>query len=265
MEVRKMSHTRFFLILVTGLLVGAILAPIAASAGPETDSSSGIAAVKVGRRCKLVNPGIDVTADTKVTATVVSNVSGVSVQRVVRRANVDKLRICLTKAATVRTKVAWIAHNSDGLADAAHTHTDIHFTKDEVTALISDLAKAQAFVLADSTEGDVDLNDVSQTIVSVQLTAPVGGQVTIVAAANVDHIGLLGADVDCDINTAASGRGMELWFERDQASNSGNVAGTRVFDLAAGATETYRLQCRESGDGGILDQATLTAIFTPAP
>jgi hypothetical protein len=136
---------------------------------------------------------------------------------------------------------------------------------ENIGARLSELEKAQPFVLSESTEGDVELTNVSETILSVQLTAPVSGQVSIVAAANVDQSGVLGADVDCDINTATSGKGMELWFERDAVSNSGNVAGTRVFDLAEDATETYRLQCRESVEGGILDQATLTAIFTPAP
>lgn len=132
-------------------------------------------------------------------------------------------------------------------------------------AEVAALRAGQPFVSSDSTDDDVELTDALVTIVSVQIAAPVAGHVGVVAAANVDHNGLVGADVGCEINTSTSGPGMELWFERDQVSNSGNVAGTRVFEIAEDATQTYRLQCREQSDGGLVDQATITATFTPAP
>jgi hypothetical protein len=149
------------------------------------------------------------------------------------------------------------------LADVVGYYSDTAL--ETLRAEIAALRLAQPFVVNDSVDDDVELTDEFQTVASVVIVAPVPGNVSVVAAANVDQIGVVGADVGCEINTATSGPGMELWFERDQASNSGNVAGTRVFEIAKGATETYRLQCYEQGDGGILDQAEITAVFTPAP
>ena len=149
------------------------------------------------------------------------------------------------------------------LADVVGYYSDTALSA--LQAEVAALRAGQPFAGGASTDVDVLLTDEFQTIVSVQIPALVDGNVTVVAAANVDQNGALGADVGCEINTATSGPGMELWFERDEYSNSGNVAGTRVFEIAEGVTETYRLQCREQGDGGLLDQAEISAIFTPAP
>lgn len=149
------------------------------------------------------------------------------------------------------------------LADVVGYYSDTALgdLQDEIVALRAE----QPFAVGAFSDSDVELTDEFLTIVSVQILAPADGNVTVVAGANVDQLGLVGADVGCEINTSTSGPGMELWFERDQVANSGNVAGTRLFEIAEGATETYRLQCFEQSDGGLVDQAEMSAIFTPAP
>lgn len=118
-----MSRTRTLLILITGLLITAVLAPTgASSAGPETDSASGIVTIKEGKRCKIVDPGMNVTSATKVTATMLTAASGNSVRNVRRFAKVDEFKVCLAKTAPKKARVAWIAHNGSGLAVVTHVH-----------------------------------------------------------------------------------------------------------------------------------------------
>ncbi len=118
-----MSRTRTLLVLITGLLIATVLAPMgASSAGPEADSASGITTIKAGKRCKTVDPGMNITSATKVTATMLTPDSGNSVRNVRRLDNADGLKVCLVKTPSKKIKVAWIAHNGSGVADVTHVH-----------------------------------------------------------------------------------------------------------------------------------------------
>jgi len=71
-------------------------------------STSGIATVAKGSKQVLVNPGIPVTAASRIICTLESNPGGTTtVQRVSKNTSADVFTIILTAKATVATKVGW--------------------------------------------------------------------------------------------------------------------------------------------------------------
>ncbi len=201
-----MSRTRVGLILITGLLIGAILAPIgASSAEPATDSASGIATIKAGKRCKTVRPGMNVTSATKVTATMLTSVSGNSVRNVRRLTDVG-FKVCLTNTASRRIRVAWIAHNGSGVADVSHVHRAADLVDEPGVAYNYD--KAGAIVA----ETDLFVREIAST----EIRVPADGYVAIEVTGNWRG-GSLGHDeAACQLQkgTAAgfSVSGDEPWF-----------------------------------------------------
>lgn len=107
--------------------------------------------------------------------------------------------------------------------------------------------------------------------VSVDVTAPVHGQVTVNSTATVGHTGLAGVVIcviaeSTDIpNVAIITDESAQLFEAGSSINDGTLSGTRTFEIAADETVTYVLACEEFGDGGVINGRNLTAIFTPAP
>ena len=108
--------------------------------------------------------------------------------------------------------------------------------------------------------------------VTVDVTAPVDGQVTLNSTAYVFHP-TDGGDVLCAIfeddnippsNISFNTPSYQNW-ETSGSGDEGTLSGTRTFDIAANTTITYSLACEELVDGGEIVSGNLTAIFTPTP
>jgi hypothetical protein len=78
------------------------------TAGPVKFSSAGLATIPSGSRSVTVTPGMDITALSKVLATLQSNPGGTTaIQRVARNTTANTFTIWLTASATANTTVAW--------------------------------------------------------------------------------------------------------------------------------------------------------------
>lgn len=106
-------------------------------------------------------------------------------------------------------------------------------------------------------------------MLSVQVIAPANGDVTVNSSAYVNSP-TQGRSFKCSITTGTTipnvGHGhRQRWESGGLGDGSvGHLSGTRLFELAAGATGTYNLVCDYSGPGsGNVSDLTLTAIFTP--
>jgi len=134
-------------------------------------------------------------------------------------------------------------------------------------ARIEALEFAQPFAVTERNSNTVVGADT--VVVAVTVTAPVAGQV-IVNSTAVANEGTSGDFVRCSISDTESldSDYTQLW---ESAGPSGGdwsqLAGTRVFDIAAEATVTYNLVCDHDGASGrsSVRNSVLTAIFTPAP
>lgn len=142
----------------------------------------------------------------------------------------------------------------------------------DVNGYYIDASKAfgQSFAVTAVTENmtlpDGDLGDYN--IVDVDVAAPVDGQVTVHSATSVRTNGSSG--ITCWISTDMPGPDEgaldQTW--RPASGSVGTVlAGTRLFDLSAGMTQRYHLNCSKFSEAGavIFTDSVLTATFTPAP
>ena len=128
-------------------------------------------------------------------------------------------------------------------------------------------------VTAKAGVGITDVTTTPTNYVTVEVTAPVAGQVTVNSYATVRHTGLDGSGVVCKILESTESNGSYnatndyvQWFQNEGAATVGTLNGTRTFHLAAGETKTYGLRCQEwTNDGGSIRSRILTAIFTPTP
>ncbi|MEM8621779.1 MAG: hypothetical protein AAGF73_18900 [Actinomycetota bacterium] len=154
--------------------------------------------------------------------------------------------------------------NVDVIGDIAGYYTSE--TLQELNQSVGLLLESRPFVESNTIEPNLLtlLTNVPTSRVSVSVTAPVAGQVTVDSRAVVGHA-VAGGDTFCYINdTEAADDRHQQRFEADDNANFGTLAGSRVFDIAQGETKTFHLVCRESIDGGTMDSRTLTAMFTPA-
>ncbi len=140
------------------------------------------------------------------------------------------------------------------------------------TSGISGLETAQPFATS-AFEGSFDaLTGTPTAYVTVTVTAPVAGHVTVNSTAHVFHP-VDGGDVVCVIVESTDIPPTDIFNNAESAqrhetslpSNDGSVSGTRTFTIAAGATIDYVLACEHSKPGGEMISRNLTAIFTPAP
>jgi len=158
-----------------------------------------------------------------------------------------------------------------------YTNSTLKELGNKVTALealnagprLDTLEASEPFTVTAEEGGSTDLTNTPTNYISVEVTAPVAGQVTVNSFATVTHTGVDGSDVVCKILESTEPNGgyganseYVQWFESvfEAADN-----GTRTFTLAAGETNTYGLRCREQNDGGNIRSRILTAIFTPTP
>jgi len=133
------------------------------------------------------------------------------------------------------------------------------------------LEAAQPFAVTNHRTVGLLLTSNPQAFVSVPVSAPVDGQVTINSTALVVH-SVAGGDIFCAIFETANIPAVNInpgepSFQRWESglSTSGSLSGTRTFDIAAGVATSYSLACERVTSGAQINSGNLTAIFTPAP
>lgn len=132
------------------------------------------------------------------------------------------------------------------------------------------LDDSRAFTVAREAAG-MELTATSQEVASLEVTAPVDGNVTVFSRTLAQHDGSAGGDVACGIEpdgTVTDWGAMDphvQWFERSADANKASIAGSRTFAVSAGTTNRYALTCREIFAGGRVRHVDLTAIFTALP
>ena len=171
-------------------------------------------------------------------------------------------------------------YNENGTVDIVidvvghYTASSLHELNDRLLAAeaaIQQLDEREAFAATSEFDGATMLTSTPTDMVSLEVTAPVAGQVTVTSHAGVRHDGADGDDVVCKIFESNEPVGPLTqvniahiqWFETHDPANDTTLNGTRVFDVPAG-THTFDLTCMELGDGGWVWDRSLSAIFTPA-
>lgn len=136
------------------------------------------------------------------------------------------------------------------------------------TSAIAELDAAQPFAVT-FRDDDKTVTATAAPVVSVTVTAPVAGQVTVISTTGPEE-DTGGDDVWCSITqltTLLDFNYLQRWESSGWSGGFSQLAGTRTFDIAAGATATYNLVCDHIGSSGsaVVHDPVLTAIFTPAP
>jgi len=151
-----------------------------------------------------------------------------------------------------------------------YTHTSLTTLAAELglaESRISKLELAQPFAVEASDNTKVVLHSGNKRVLTVSLTAPVDGHVTVNSEAVVTE-GDTNQFVSCSLT---NGDGfdldrVQLWLSTT-GNYSGNVNGTRQFDIGAGETGHYHLLCGQDSGGSFdayVDSVSMTAIFTPS-
>jgi len=159
------------------------------------------------------------------------------------------------------------------IADKANSATlDQHVT--DLEAADAALEAAQPFAVSAFNRPTIaaDVLETPTAFVSVSVTAPVAGQVTINSTAsifeNLDGKRLVCAiyeTSDIPAETIEKTPSFQGW-QTGGNGRSGTLSGTRTFDIAAGATISYSLACeKRENTTAFLASSNLTAVFTPAP
>ncbi len=140
-------------------------------------------------------------------------------------------------------------------------------TLQELSQRVVALEAAQPFAVT-SPVVSRDVTSTDEVVVSVVLAAPGAGQVTVNSTTNVNE-GTAGDRVLCSITTGTTQDSdyLQQWESPGGAGSSSQLAGTRMFDIAADATATYNLVCNHDGllGSSLVNDAVLTAIYTPTP
>ena len=139
------------------------------------------------------------------------------------------------------------------------------------SASLTQLAESLPFAVSQVEPDGGLLPGALSPIVSVQLSAPVSGKVTVSSHANVTQ-SVAGNSLGCIIVDAADapfsiGENSDYAqvFKAADGSLRGSLSGVRTFDITAGTTGTFQLRCRTFNVGGGFDSANITALFTPTP
>jgi hypothetical protein len=180
-------------------------------------------------------------------------------------ATANKVDVKLSSTGAVKLAVANGTVNVLGDVVGYYTNS----TLQEMANQLSTLAKALPFAVTSYVDGEQSV--AGGIYVSVTVTAPVAGQVTLNSTAEVSHPVADEGGVTCKIVKAADGPSS---FEGESGQRfmnhglitKGTLSGTRTFDIAAGTVVKYGLACGNFGDtGGKIKSPNLTAIFTPTP
>jgi len=150
-----------------------------------------------------------------------------------------------------------------------YTKTSLQELQDQINALKavdSVLEAAQPFAVTARTDS-VTVETVEETV-SVEVTAPVDGHVTVNSSGQVSELSA-GTYMLCSIGTTdlIDIDYRQVWESAGIYGSSAQLAGTRTFEVAGGSTTTFKLACQHLGidlDTSIAN-IVLTAIFTPAP
>jgi len=134
-------------------------------------------------------------------------------------------------------------------------------------AQVAVLDEAQPFAVTSASNNYEVLGSTNVVVVSVEVTAPVAGQVT-VNSSNTAYGPWPGDIVNCSITTGTSVDldYLQVWVSKELPFENGSMAATRMFDIDANSTVAYNLVCNHPGitpDAEMYD-SVLTAIFTPA-
>jgi hypothetical protein len=166
--------------------------------------------------------------------------------------------------------------NLYNLAGSVNVIIDIngYYTNTSLRSLASRLADAesrlaglelgQPFAVM-SSSAQSNLVSAAESVLSLELTAPVAGSVTINSHATIEEDDAASRTL-CSINdtTAYNGTFGQVWEQDLDPVNAtfGEVSGTRTFQIGAGQHATYYLICLNVGTVDI-QFVQMTAIFTP--
>ena len=151
----------------------------------------------------------------------------------------------------------------DVIADVAGYYTPSSLINLEARVAELEAARPVAVTARKSLES---VTAVDEVVVSVTVTAPVAGQVTVFSTSALGDT-VAGDETRCTITT---GIALETGFLQRWESGGPNtgqhaqLSGVRTFDIAAGATVPYNLVCDHVGAGATSMESTImSAIFTP--
>jgi len=145
-----------------------------------------------------------------------------------------------------------------------------YFTKASLTDLESRVAALEAsrpFASTAYESGEEYSANTEESLVSLMVTAPADGQVTVDSATWVETNDP-GGQLVCSISSgdAFDEQYAQIWVSAGAVGDRAQLSGTRTFDLTAGDAGEYHLFCRNEGDQiAQFVAGTLTAIFTAAP
>jgi hypothetical protein len=149
-----------------------------------------------------------------------------------------------------------------------YTNTSLQQLNQRLTtaeATIAVLDAAQPFTIASPTIGSATAFHLPTTIMQVTLSAPVNGQVAVIASGAVNSP-VAGEIVGCGLSSGAAPN-YGYWESAPGGGVWSMLSASRVFDIAAGQTAIYSLVCfnDQSGGSSLIYFPQLTAIFTAAP
>ena len=105
-----------------------------------------------------------------------------------------------------------------------------------------------------------------EVVVSLPVTAPVAGQVTVFSTTAAGDVTPNGETL-CYITTLTTSEPgfLQRWNSPGNIGRHTQLSGVRTFDIAAGATVQYNLVCAHGGAGTFsnLESTVISAIFTP--
>ncbi len=175
----------------------------------------------------------------------------------------NKVDVTLSPAGAI--KLFNFNGNVDVVGDVNGYYTNSTLT--EIGQRLNTLESAQPFSV-EQRRGSVLGVTTAADLITLELAAPVDGSFAITAAAGILET-IPGEEAGCSISTSTSTDSDYDWLWQSGGLSDGDrgvVAGTRVIDVAGGATIDVYLVCRNnSGGASIFNDITMTAVFTPAP
>jgi hypothetical protein len=132
--------------------------------------------------------------------------------------------------------------------------------------LLDYLVGAMPFVVSARDDTETLVPPDWSKVVSVPLTAPVDGQVTVNTSTTATTLAA-GDGVRCWINNVedADYNYMQEWESSGPDGDRGVLAGTRVFNVKGGQSYTFMLLCSPFGSiaAAVMTDSVITAMFTP--
>ena len=165
------------------------------------------------------------------------------------------------KSRDIRNETIKSKDIQDGTITAADLAPDaLSSLEDRITALESERP------IVVTNRNDFEAFTTDEVIVSVSLTAPTAGNVTVWSTTIAEELAA-GEFVVCSIAEGATtdSQFRQIWQSPGSPGVDSQLAGVRVFEVTAGQTVTYNLVCDNvSGGSSTVFDATLAAMFTPA-